>query len=373
MVTSDNATRLGQLPRCGTPARRVLPGIGRGRPYRRAMRQLRFVRPTEDGSHLVVETAEGNEQFLLRNDAQLRDAARPDPPSAPAPVATPPAPVRPEAQIGPREIQVRVRAGESPQQLADSYRVSLERVLRFAGPVIDERMRIADEARRARARRIKAEGAEGQVVVFGEAVDSRFTAHGITPTDVTWDSYRRDDGEWVIVAEWLGGDSRHSAQWLFHRTSRSVTPVDETAADLLSDRPIRPVAPPPAPEPERPSLAAAPPLAHGVVAFPPMPDAHTGPVPVLEEVFDQNAPPEGPREVPPLGHAAAADFGLHFDAPPLPLGITDPSTRPAAAQGLKNLRNLSATKREESDEERAARVRVPSWDDILLGVRRKQD
>ncbi|MCW2596723.1 MAG: hypothetical protein JWR06_885 [Jatrophihabitans sp.] len=324
------------------------------------MRQLRFVRPTEDGSHLVVETADGNEQFCLRNDAQLRDAARADLPRLP----TTADPVRPETQIGPRDIQVRVRAGESPQDLADSYGVSLERVLRFAGPVMDERLRIASEARRARARRSTT---EGQVVQFGEAVDNRFTAHGITPSDVTWDARRRDDGDWVIVAGWLGGDSRHSAEWLFHRTSRSVTPVDDTAADLLSDRPIRPVTPPP---PERPSLVAAPPLAPGIVAFPPMPDAHTGPLPTLEEVFDQDAPPDGPREVPPLVPAGA---DLEFNSPTLPLAITDPSTRPAAVPGLTSLRNLGTAKRDESDEERAARVRVPSWDDILLGVRRKQD
>jgi hypothetical protein len=37
------------------------------------------------------------------------------------------------------------------------------------------------------------------------------------------------------------------------------------------------------------------------------------------------------------------------------------------------LTNRTAAKRDESDDERAARARVPSWDDILLGVRRKQD
>jgi hypothetical protein len=31
----------------------------------------------------------------------------------------------------------------------------------------------------------------------------------------------------------------------------------------------------------------------------------------------------------------------------------------------------SLPRREESDEEKAARARIPSWDDILLGVRRK--
>jgi hypothetical protein len=338
------------------------------------MRQLRFVTLSEDGGHLIVETGDGTEQFALTVDAALRQAAQADLPRlpvphrslpaatiaapVPAPVPTPP-PV--EAEIGPREIQMRVRAGEAPEQLAAAFGMPIERVMRFAGPVMDERLRIADEARRARARRTGSDGADTKVVQFGEAVDERFAAHGIDTESVTWDSRRRDDGEWLVVAQWLGGEATHSAEWLFHRASRSVTPLDDTAADLLSDRPIRPII---APEPARPRLTSAPPLAAGVVAFPPMPDAHTGPLPPLEEVFDQEAAPEGPREIPPLVPAAT----LEFDAPPLPLGISDPAPR----SGVGALRNLGVTRRDESEEERAARARVPSWDDILLGVRRPQ-
>ncbi len=352
------------------------------------MRQLRFVMLTEDGNQLVVETPDGAEQFALTVDAALREAAQADLPRlpvtprptpvpaaalepAPAAVATVavPADLVPaavvEAPISPREIQVRVRAGESPEALAASYGMPIEKVMRFAAPVLDERGRISDEARRARARRTGAEGSESKVVQFGEAVDARFRAHGIEADTVVWNARRRDDGEWLVVAEWLGGAATHEAVWLFSRAARSVTPIDDTAADLLSDRPIRPVAPP---EPVRPSLVSAPPLALGVVAFPPMPDAHTGPVPVLEEVFDQEAALDGPRDVPPLVPAASA--ARQFDAPPLPLGINDPVARPGV-HGVGALRNLGVTRRDESDEERAARARVPSWDDIMLGVRRK--
>jgi hypothetical protein len=121
------------------------------------------------------------------------------------------------------------------------------------------------------------------------------------------------------------------------------------------------------PEPSRPTLVAAPPLVPGIVAFPPMPDAHTGPIPPVDDVFDQEAPPEGPREVPPLASAATTSA---FDEPPLPLGIAAPAAHPSIPGRLNN---RTATKREESDDERAARARVPSWDDILLGVRRKQE
>jgi hypothetical protein len=110
-------------------------------------------------------------------------------------------------------------------------------------------------------------------------------------------------------------------------------------------------------------LVAAPPLARGVVAFPPMPDAETGPVPRVDDVFDQEAPPEGPRDLPPLVPASAT---LSFDEPPLPLSIADPA--PAPMSGVR--RNLGVSRRDESDEDRAARARVPSWDDILLGIKR---
>ena len=335
------------------------------------MRQLRFVGIADDHTHVVLEMADGPEQFSLLPDpgldAALRALARPAPRPAAAPVA---APAR-ELTVAPREIQVRVRAGESPEEVAESCGVDVARIMRFAAPVLEERARITDEARRARARRSKGDAGEGALVVFGEAVDDRFAAHGIDATTVDWTARRRDDGEWVVRAEWLGGEGTHGAEWAFHRTTRSVTALDDTASDLLSDRPIRPVAPP---APERPEQVGAPALRLGVVAFPPMPDALTQPLPVVEpaveHVYDQDAQPEGLRELGFLSEdGAQPDLG--FEAPPLPLGITDPSTRPLTR--LSSVRNVGGGKREESEDERAARVKVPSWDDILLGVRRKQD
>lgn len=380
--------------------RRVLPGKRDQRTYRRAMRELRLVGPSDDADHLVLEA--DDERFLLRADAALRaavlaPAGAPAPSTASAPAAAAPVERRTDLPVGPREIQVRVRAGESPEDIAASYDVPVERIARFAAPVLEERLRITDEARRARARRTGRDGADALVVVFGETVDGRYAAHGILPTDVTWDSRRREDGEWIVVARWTGGGGEHAAEWSFNRTSRFVTPLDDTAGDLLSDRPIRPVVPP-QPEPPRASLIDAPPLRPGVVAFPPMPDAHTGPVPrVRDDVFDQDATVDGPRDlpafarhepveqarpeislttptgptVPPLAAPVHIDepSPFEFDEPALPLNLGDDVPRPIS--GLGKLRNLGAAKREESDEEKAARARIPSWDDILLGVRRK--
>jgi hypothetical protein len=356
------------------------------------MRVLRFVGPGDDADHLIVETTDGGEQFLLELDGAIRAAVGPD---LPRPASTEPQPeavpeIAPDTAISPREIQMRVRAGAQPQQLADDHAMTLDKVLRFAGPVLAERTRISDEARRAKARRSTT---EGQIVVFGEAVEERFAAHGIDPATIAWDAYRRDDGQWIVTASWVGGATERVAEWVFHLAGRTVTPLDDTAADLLSDRPIRSSSP--SEEPARPSLVAAPPLAPGVVAFPPMPDADTGPIPTaaeLDEVYDQDSNRDSNRDTRDrdarrrvAAGGVGGDTDDDFHAPPLPLRLADatqvetdggliPASPTARTGRLPKVTNLGVASREdETDEERAARARIPSWDDILLGVRRKSD
>jgi hypothetical protein len=285
------------------------------------MRELRPVGVGADSEHVVVETADGTEQFTLRIDDLRRCLPEPasPPPSAPG--------------IPPREIQMRVRAGEAPNVLADEAGVSIDRVLLFAGPVLDERSRMADEARRARARQSTP---EGQLVNFGETVDERFAAHGIDPVSVRWDSHRRDDGQWIVSAGWRGGDSERTAEWSFSLASRAVTPLDESATDLLSDRPIRPV------------VSAVPDLP---APRPSAPDALTGPLP---RVVDRQAQVTDPQ----------ADD----ETPPLPLQLVDTPVDKAVDD-----RPAPGSRQDETDEQKAARARIPSWDDILLGVRRKRD
>lgn len=320
------------------------------------MRELRYVKQADEGA-LLVATADGLEEFRLPVDTALREAVRGEPVRAREVAFA-------EPGITPREIQVRVRGGEPPEDIAEAYGAGLDWVLRFAGPVLDERDRVAGEARRARARRSTTDGAP---VVFGEAVDARFAAHGIDPATIRWDARRREDGQWVISAHWVGGDADRIAEWTFSLGSRTVAPLDDTAADLLSDRPIRPLHT--VPEPTL-SAAVAPPLAPGVVAFPAMADAHTGQLPRVEEVFDQEKyADEEPEPEPP---AASLDlFDSQFDEePPLPLPIDAQQAKP---RRRVRLTDLGAGARTESEDDRAARAHVPSWDDILLGVRRKSD
>src|SRR5271167_3036421 len=110
------------------------------------MRMVRFIGLGEDERHLLVETVEGDEKFSLYVTDELRQAASIDLPRLRAQRPT-------ESPVSPREIQMRVRSGESPQEIADQANMPLQRVLRFAAAVVQERERITGEARHGRARR----------------------------------------------------------------------------------------------------------------------------------------------------------------------------------------------------------------------------
>ena len=107
------------------------------------MRTLRLVALSDDGTSVVL-AADGpdgeGEKFVLPIDDRLRAAARGD--------------ARRLTQIDvdlgtelpPRVIQSRIRPGETPEQVAAASGTRVERIMRFAHPVIQERARVAEQA-----------------------------------------------------------------------------------------------------------------------------------------------------------------------------------------------------------------------------------
>jgi hypothetical protein len=197
------------------------------------MRLLRLVGPGEDGTSVVVEAVEpgslDGERFELSLDDRLRSLATTERalpasgagPSGPRAEGSGPVPT-------PREIQVRVRAGETAQAVADEAGIPLDRVMRFAYPVLQERVRVTDEARRARARR----GGDGLLVPFGELLDSRLVRHGVEPAAVRWDAYRREDGGWTVTSEFSSHQRTVRAKFSFALLNRTVSALDDIAAGI---------------------------------------------------------------------------------------------------------------------------------------------
>jgi len=207
------------------------------------MRQLRFVGLDEDGTTLVCADESGQE-YLLPVDGRLRAAVRQD--------RTRLGQVEPgrESTLTPREIQARIRAGETAEQVATAAGVPVERVRRFEGPVLRERERMAQDARSARLRR----SGEDPWPVLGELVDQRLLARSISPDSVDWDAWRRDDNTWTVVLRFRDGAALTTAQWSFAPLRRSVAPLDEIARTLSEEER-------PAPAPARssgPTFGASP-------------------------------------------------------------------------------------------------------------------
>jgi hypothetical protein len=100
--------------------------------------------------------------------------------------------------------------------------------MRFAHPVIQERERIAEQAREARVRLTDA-SPSGTLQQFMtdrlRLIDSDLDA-------VTWDAYRGDDGTWQVTGAWRAGDKSGATRWSFDIPSRTVAPADAATLDF---------------------------------------------------------------------------------------------------------------------------------------------
>ena len=135
-----------------------------------------------------------------------------------------------ESSLSPRDIQTRIRRGESPDEVAVAAGVPVEQIIGFATPVLAEREYMCEQARKTPIRRKHVGGAG---VLLGTLVDENVAAGGTSPDDVQWDSWRREDGRWTVVVS--PTDADQPATFLFDVKSRYVLPADEFAHDLVGD------------------------------------------------------------------------------------------------------------------------------------------
>ena len=226
------------------------------------MRALRVVGLTEDGD-VVLEDPVRLERYTVPADERLRAAARGDL-SRLGQIA-----IELESQLRPREIQARIRAGASVEQVATAAGVPEQKIERFAYPVLTERFRTADNAQRAHP--MRADGPDNRTLA--EVVAHTFGLRGQTYDGAKWDSWKGEDGRWVVALSWRAGRSDNHAHWVFQPGAHggTVTALDEHASDLVEGLPARPLRtvgavvdmtrpeeePPPAPSPVEQWRAAA--------------------------------------------------------------------------------------------------------------------
>jgi hypothetical protein len=193
--------------------------------------------------------------------------------------------------LRPKDIQARIRAGASVEQVASSAGVDIARVERFAHPVLLERSRAAELATAAHP--VMPDGPS--VLTLLETVMAALIARGLDPEGTNWDAWRNEDGRWTVQLAWKAGLSDNVAHFRFTPGAHggTVTAFDDAACELIDPdfaRPLRPVAalpqldfeepvPPPAPPPT-PTPTPEPPA-------PPKPRARKGKpsVPAWEDVL----------------------------------------------------------------------------------------
>ncbi len=107
-----------------------------------------------------------------------------------------------DSVIRPRDIQARIRAGETPEAVAQAAQTSVDKIMIYAAPVLDERRHVAERAQRSSVRRRG--GDTSQVRTLGEAVGAHLRSLNVDPDTVVWDAWRREDGRWSLTAQFGG-------------------------------------------------------------------------------------------------------------------------------------------------------------------------
>jgi hypothetical protein len=221
------------------------------------MQELRLI--GVDGDHLRLSSEQGVPYRLPIDDA-LRAAiagedVRASPANAGAPAGVLPgkparAP-RPPVHLTPRDIQARIRSGATAEQVADEFGADLEHVRRYEGPVRAERDYVAYLAQRVEVAS-PVPSHEGYRSAFGDypaqlgdMVAYRVRGYGIDPASLEWDSWRRPDGSWHVVARFdLPEGSRVDlgekppAWWTYNPTRKNIANGNRWAQVLSELEPL---------------------------------------------------------------------------------------------------------------------------------------
>ena len=188
------------------------------------MTELRLNGKSDDGTHLSLQDNDGNE-FTVRISDTLKATINQPRLSA--------VPAQEVETISIKEIQRRLRAGELAEELARENNISIEKVERFSGPILQERIYIIDQAQQVSVRK---EGSRDPVNLLG-VVLSRLSPRNIDLADLSWNTWRHDDGTWTVELHYPNTNGIGIAQWNFDTTRRTLASMDENARWMMGDEP----------------------------------------------------------------------------------------------------------------------------------------
>ncbi len=145
-----------------------------------------------------------------------------------------------DSMLRPRDIQARIRAGETPEAVAAAAQTTVEKVMPYAAPVLAEREHVAERAQRSSIRRPAGEApASHQQRTLGDAITVHLHARNVDPDVVAWDAWRREDGRWALTGRFTVQGHDGLAELTFDQPGNFVV-LDNDDARWLVGRGPRP-------------------------------------------------------------------------------------------------------------------------------------
>ena len=187
------------------------------------MTELRLTGKSDDGSHLNLVDNSGAEFSLRISDTLRATVNQPRLASVPSIDAV--------ETMSVKEIQRRLRAGDSFEQIARDGQITVDKVERFSGPIMQEREYILDRARelvmRKDVHRIE--------MTFRDVVLAKLAPRGVDTDEVSWNTWRLLDGTWHIELHYPNRDGNGIATWNFDLSRRALGATDDNGAWLIDE------------------------------------------------------------------------------------------------------------------------------------------
>ena len=306
------------------------------------MAKLTFTGRSGDGKRLLLVDESGQEHSLVI-DARLRRAL------SGASASNGQLEIPMESTLRPRDIQTRIRAGETPESVAHAAGTSVDKIMPFAAPVMAERAHVAERAQLASVRR---RSNESGARTLGEAVSAQLRSHNVDPGAVEWDSWRREDGRWTLTAVYDVAGRTGTGTFSHDPRGNFVTVDDDDARWLVGDgSPAVDTAATDGPAAD--DLAAARQRRLSSVGD----DEPAWGDDAIELATDGDSAAETTMELGTLGTEQSVEAYLDDEAESTDAPEPEPATEEPAAEAPEPRR--PAKKR--------GRASVPSWDEIMFG------
>jgi hypothetical protein len=180
---------------------------------------------SEDNTRLLLVSDSG-EEFTLAIDAKLRAALR----GEHARIGQ--LEIKMESTLRPKDIQARIRAGETPEAVAQAAQTTVEKILPFANPVLAERAHVAQRAQKSSVRR---KSGDAGVRTLGDAVMSMLSSLHVSSETLAWDAWRREDGRWTLTAQFATPKRKGTATFTFDGPGNYVTTENDEARWLIGE------------------------------------------------------------------------------------------------------------------------------------------